>query len=589
MEPESQWWGVNPTGGEAKEVLPTTNTTTSPSLKDLSIQWANQPAPSTVTAQSLSPEPLIQLPPTQQDSPQALQGTTAGTLSSFEKMMEQFVNPPKTELQQQSDDMRTRILEQLGALGGEEQRLMEREQEAGIPQMREKLGEISTQLQNLQMEAQQIPLEIQQESIGRGRTAAGVAPLQQARLRENAIRSLSLSAIGNTLTGQLAAAQDSVDRAIRMEFEPIRREIDFLQNAYQFIREDLSAEEKRRGDAMNLMLRERERLIASQEDERRQIFSMAQAAIQAGADLQTVERIQRAGTMEEAQRLIAESGVLSQPVFDTMTDASGATYEVQRDPRTGQIIGTPRQVFGGKGTGVAPPITKTINGQDVQWNPSTGQWEAIQVSGVPEGSLGISPEAEQVLRNPALLKDYTPTERGRLLTEIARAGGSAQTVAQESTNRMVTQAIGTIGTLRNTKTIANLISQLWGGGEFGAVKRATGITGIISPFQLGTRGVPGTAGRDAMVLIDTLKDQLALPQLEFAAGMGRMSQEQFRTLYGSAQSLDQRMSTDMFIKEIQRIEKTLLEVQAQAAGRGAASLQFNDDDYAAYLRIINGI
>jgi hypothetical protein len=411
MEPESQWWGVNPTGGEAKEVLPTTNTTTSPSLKDLSIQWANQPAPSTVTAQSLSPEPLIQLPPTQQDSPQALQGTTAGTLSSFEKMMEQFVNPPKTELQQQSDDMRTRILEQLGALGGEEQRLMEREQEAGIPQMREKLGEISTQLQNLQMEAQQIPLEIQQESIGRGRTAAGIAPLQQARLRENAIRSLSLSAIGNTLTGQLAAAQDSVDRAIRMEFEPIRREIDFLQNAYQFIREDLSAEEKRRGDAMNLMLRERERLIASQEDERRQIFSMAQAAIQAGADLQTVERIQRAGTMEEAQRLIAESGVLRQEAqrqTQVVKLADGRT--VLLDTQTGEVI----RGFAGETAG--DKILSIADAKALGVPFGTTEQQAIAM-GITPGKTSPGENIGQILRGQTVLRDVD-----RALEQADRAG-----------------------------------------------------------------------------------------------------------------------------------------------------------------------
>lgn len=206
----------------------------------------------------------------------------------------------------------------------------------------------------------------------------------------------------------------------------------------------------------------------------------------------------------------------------------------------------------------------------------------------------ISPQAMMVLQNPSLLSQYTATERGKLLNEIANAGGMAQTVAQESTQKMVSEALGTLDSIRDRNTF---IGGVWRGAlnllpgvdiqmRDSAVKRATGFTGVASPLDW-FGGLPGTAGRDVTEYVETLKAQLTLPNLELLAGLGRMSQEQFRTLANASQTLETRTSSDMFIKELDRIERTLLEVQEQMSGRGAASLDFSDDDYLRYLEIIN--
>ncbi|HEB13467.1 MAG TPA: hypothetical protein ENI13_00630 [candidate division CPR3 bacterium] len=187
------------------------------------------------------------------------------------------------------------------------------------------------------------------------------------------------------------------------------------------------------------------------------------------------------------------------------------------------------------------------------------------------GDLGISPEAEMVLRNPGLLENFTPTERGKLLTEIARAGGMAQTVGQESALTVMNTALGTIDTLRDVKGF------LFRTG----VGQATGLT-RFSLFNL----LPGSAARQAEAYLTTLKGQLTLPNLEFMRGLGRMSQEQFRVLKDASVTLDLKaLSDDAFYMELDRVEETLRDIVREAEGRGVMSIP-TDDDYLKYLEAI---
>ena len=191
------------------------------------------------------------------------------------------------------------------------------------------------------------------------------------------------------------------------------------------------------------------------------------------------------------------------------------------------------------------------------------------------GDLGISPEAEMVLRNPSLLENYTPTERGKLLTEIARAGGEAQTVSQESSLGMVNNALGTIEQLQD----------IGGIGPGTGLSRITGIS-RFNPFNL----LPGSAARQAEAFLKTLKAQLTIPNLEFARGLGRMNQEQFRTLKEASETLDTKaLSDDAFGMELERVQETLIQIKGKMEERGEESLRVPDeDDYQKYIEVISG-
>jgi hypothetical protein len=185
---------------------------------------------------------------------------------------------------------------------------------------------------------------------------------------------------------------------------------------------------------------------------------------------------------------------------------------------------------------------------------------------------GLTPEARQILNNPSLLEHYTPTEKGRILNEIARAGGAAQTVAQESSLRVA----------RNALEIAQELKEM----KYG-LRQAAGVTG---PLYL----IPGSPGRQFLHKMDTLRARLTLPYLEFARGLGRMSQEQFRALEAASSVFGARgeglrdLSNAAVRRELDKVIDNLNEYiqQTELAGPASVPLQITDEDYQEYLQTI---
>lgn len=70
-----------------------------------------------------------------------------------------------------------------------------------------RLNNISAQLQALNTEAQAIPIQLQQDSVGRGITAEGLKPIQADQLRANALKALPLQAQAAIIQAEVANAQ----------------------------------------------------------------------------------------------------------------------------------------------------------------------------------------------------------------------------------------------------------------------------------------------------------------------------------------------------------------------------------------------
>src|SRR3990167_6402272 len=145
-----------------------------------------------ITGEDLTPIQPLNLP-TAPQSPD-YQGITSA-IPQID--LSQFQAPSQAEGTQ--DDISKMILQLTESAGGRGQAQLQAEQQAGLPQLRQQLQDAANQLQALQKEQAAIPLQIQQEFTGRGVTKAGVAPIETGRLRENAIKALSVSAIAQTL------------------------------------------------------------------------------------------------------------------------------------------------------------------------------------------------------------------------------------------------------------------------------------------------------------------------------------------------------------------------------------------------------
>lgn len=291
----------------------------------------------TITAEDLQPSQPLNIPPAPQ--PTNFTPQVDANLEGFNNFLTQLNQPTETE--QFGKDIQSEILKSLEGLGGERQRQEELEQEAGLTQQREQLQGIISQLTGLSREAQAIPLQVQQESIGRGRTAGGVAPLQTARLRENAIKALGLSAIGATLQGNISLAQQNIQNALDAEFEPERQRLQQLQQIYLFNRDTLEREDSKRTKQLGRLLDERSRILGERELERQKVGQITIDATQRGMDVQVLSQIQEANTPEEALLIAAEAGVYlpdaPQNTFETRLDANGNLVQFEKSP-TGEVV-----------------------------------------------------------------------------------------------------------------------------------------------------------------------------------------------------------------------------------------------------------
>lgn len=270
----------------------------------------------------------------EQPIPQDFQQTIAG----IPEIPDLTPTEPTTQETQQVG-LQTRLLESIKRLGGRGEAVREAEIVAEVPQFQKQLRDITSQLTALQREAKAIPLQTQEEARARGITAAGLAPITTARLRRNAIKSLGLSAIANVLQGNLASANDQVNRAIEAEFGGIESEIDFIRTALEINRDILSREDKKRADALMIRLDERERLLSEEKADRKAVFDISLEAARNGADAATLSFIQESESREEALR--NAGGFIRPPEPVITTGIEGAPIvQTGISPITGKVFTT---------------------------------------------------------------------------------------------------------------------------------------------------------------------------------------------------------------------------------------------------------
>lgn len=145
------------------------------------------------------------------------------TLGDLNQQMQQTFQP--TQPEQEATDLTTRVRALNDQLVGQSTYRTEQENKQGIPQLMQTQTDLTNRLRTLQNESLAIPLQIQQDATGRGITAGGIQPIQTAARRNNAIQSLSTSALLQASQGNLSTALNLVDRAVSQKFDPIKEEI----------------------------------------------------------------------------------------------------------------------------------------------------------------------------------------------------------------------------------------------------------------------------------------------------------------------------------------------------------------------------
>ena len=187
--------------------------------------------PTQTNFQQAVPPPPVQLPPMPVPEP------APAPLSLLEQRM-----------QAESD----KALAANDALVGRSAYASEQQNLAGVGEQSKLQKELTAQLVAIGNEAKAIPLKAQEQAMGRGVTAGGLAPIEAASTRQNAIQALTLSSQLSAVQGNLQNAMDMADRAVEAKYGPIEAQyktslanLDLISKSPQY-----TAEQKARANAM---------------------------------------------------------------------------------------------------------------------------------------------------------------------------------------------------------------------------------------------------------------------------------------------------------------------------------------------------
>ena len=144
---------------------------------------------------------------------------------------------------------------------------------------------------------------------------------------------MPLVAQAQAIQGNIALAQDQIDRTIEIEFEPEERRLTYLTEAYKFNAEDLQRSDSKRADALKLLIEERSRTLTDSKTERSQILGLIPTISANNPSASVIAQIQNSKTYEEALGY-AQPYLASR---DTQIVEAGGRKQL-RDMQTGELI-----------------------------------------------------------------------------------------------------------------------------------------------------------------------------------------------------------------------------------------------------------
>ena len=241
------------------------------------------------------------------------------------------------------------------------------EEAAGIGGKAQKVTDYTNQL-----EAEQLGLRRQVESIQKnGNITTGQAQVKiNAIERESLSKQADLALLQNAANRDLSTSQGIIDRKIQLTLEPLKQKLEFNKFFYSENKESLTKAEDRQ---FQLIQNKDKVAFAFAESEQKSIHSAFTTASENGAPESVLQSILRAKSSGEAMTAMGAYGQKKDLQFVSGTDNQVAGVF---DKTTGKFTPT----GGGMGGGKTPPTVKSINGVDMQWNPSTAKWEAISTS-----------------------------------------------------------------------------------------------------------------------------------------------------------------------------------------------------------------
>lgn len=358
--------------------------------------------PTTINSQVTTPTQPLNLAPTPQDTTNY--GATMAGVPDYNELLKSYATPTAQETATTASKTRTQqimdaILGRGGSVGQSGQintdiakntateTALQNFGYQGSSDAYKQLTDVTNQINALKKESLAIPLQLQEQAQGRGITTGGLAPIQTGQLRQNAIKSLGLSSIAETIQGNISTASALAERAVNMEFAPLQAQLNAEMFNYQQNKDLLDREDKKKSDLLNLQLQERQRLLNNQQEDKKIIYGWAAEAAKNGAPALLVARAQQSTNPADAL------SQLSQYMNDPMAKEK-AIADINYTRAQTEVANANAAKI--RAEDPKAPEVKTINGVDMQWNPKTQKWENI--------SVGPNPSSNNVIDKITFLK-----------------------------------------------------------------------------------------------------------------------------------------------------------------------------------------
>ncbi len=182
---------------------------------------------------------------------------------------------------------------------------------AGLPQALETQKSLSKQILALQAAEKNIPLQQQQDVLNRGiTTAGGLAPLQAAELRKNAIQANILGAQLAAAQLDVASAQTAVEKAVNLKYGPLEEAQKAKLANLELLSKDpnLTIAEKNQVIAQTNAQNKITQALATKKENETRVYEIANDAAKNGADAQTLALISKSTDPYSALKIASEKG-----------------------------------------------------------------------------------------------------------------------------------------------------------------------------------------------------------------------------------------------------------------------------------------
>lgn len=416
-------------------------TPTAPLGQEAAFEFAQrlpQPSP-TITPENLGTSQPITLPESQLPDATSGDAILTSATTNIDQIMKSL-EPTEVSAEQTKEQNILDVMAELtGGLGQKGAEQLSLEQKSQLPQLRQQFAELNSKILEKNAEFETLKQSYEQANLieeGKPQTLSRLQGAQARNYRmflaqKNALAAEAgfLQAQAQGLQGRITDAQNTVNRAIDLKYSTIQSQLNTYQAQLNAIQPELNRQEQRRATAQQILLNNQLRELEDKKESEKQIQSVMFEAISNGInDTEVLAQISNAIDYNQALRILGAN--MPEPEDESVLDlqarypdagisATDTFEQASAKLPNSRIYRQQTRLAGGGGGGGS-----TVRPQTLPETPEE----------VKEVLSGLSSIAQDVYENPALLDNFTPTEKGKIIKELSGAGLDLEEFTVEKVN-----------------------------------------------------------------------------------------------------------------------------------------------------------